>query len=85
MASGASTVGRILCHVETVSHRRDRPYQSDAWVLREIQTAGLPGDAVARLEGRHRSIGGNALRADVLATKDGLVSNLSLGMGVAGA
>ena len=34
---------------------------------------------------RHASIGGNALRAAVLGANDGLVSNLSLVMGVAGA
>src|SRR5688500_841490 len=34
---------------------------------------------------RHASIGGNALRASVLGANDGLVSNLSLIMGVAGA
>jgi VIT1/CCC1 family predicted Fe2+/Mn2+ transporter len=34
---------------------------------------------------RHRTIGGNALRAAVLGANDGLVSNLSLVMGVAGA
>jgi VIT1/CCC1 family predicted Fe2+/Mn2+ transporter len=45
---------------------------------------GLTGGALARLEGRHRS-GGNALRAAVLGANDGLVSNLSLVMGVAGA
>jgi vacuolar iron transporter family protein len=33
----------------------------------------------------HASIGGNALRASVLGANDGLVSNLSLVMGVAGA
>lgn len=59
--------------------------RSHARVLREIETAGLSGDALARLEGRHRSIGGNALRAAVLGANDGLVSNLSLVMGVAGA
>src|SRR5207245_9977274 len=37
------------------------------------------------LEGRHRSVGGNALRAAVLGANDGLCSNLSLVMGVAGA
>lgn len=36
-------------------------------------------------EGWHRSIGGNALRAAVLGANDGLVSNLSLVMGVVGA
>ena len=37
------------------------------------------------LESRHRNVGGNALRAAVLGANDGLVSNLSLVMGVAGA
>ena len=46
---------------------------------------GLSGEAVARLERRHRATGGNALRAAVLGVNDGLVSNLSLVMGVAGA
>jgi VIT1/CCC1 family predicted Fe2+/Mn2+ transporter len=45
---------------------------------------GLTGGELARLEGRHR-MGGNALRAAVLGANDGLVSNLSLVMGVAGA
>ncbi len=46
---------------------------------------GLAGDSLARLEGRHRGGGGNALRAAVLGANDGLVSNLCLLMGVAGA
>ncbi len=46
---------------------------------------GLPGQTLAKLEGRHRAGGGNALRAAVLGANDGLVSNLSLVMGVAGA
>jgi len=46
---------------------------------------GLSGGMLASLEGRHRSVGGNALRAAVLGANDGLVSNLSLVMGVAGA
>ena len=45
----------------------------------------LSGATLARLEGRHRGMGGNALRAAVLGANDGLVSNLSLVMGVAGA
>jgi VIT1/CCC1 family predicted Fe2+/Mn2+ transporter len=48
-------------------------------------TGGLPGGSVAQLEGRHRASGGNALRAAVLGANDGLVSILSLTMGVAGA
>ena len=46
---------------------------------------GLAGPALARLEGRHRGTAGNALRAAVLGANDGLVSNLSLVMGIAGA
>lgn len=49
------------------------------------QVRGLSGDALAQLEGRHRAMGGNALRAAVLGANDGLLSNLSLVMGVAGA
>ncbi|WP_435347165.1 VIT1/CCC1 transporter family protein [Haloarchaeobius sp. HRN-SO-5] len=46
---------------------------------------GAEGGVLARLEGRHRATSGNALRAAVLGANDGLVSNLSLVMGVAGA
>jgi VIT1/CCC1 family predicted Fe2+/Mn2+ transporter len=48
-------------------------------------TSGLPGGSIAQLEGRHRASGGNALRAAVLGANDGLLSVLSLVMGVAGA
>jgi VIT1/CCC1 family predicted Fe2+/Mn2+ transporter len=48
-------------------------------------TGGMSGGAVAQLEGRHKAGGGNALRAAVLGANDGLVSILSLTMGVAGA
>jgi VIT1/CCC1 family predicted Fe2+/Mn2+ transporter len=51
----------------------------------EASSGGLTGSAIARLEGRHRGMAGNALRAAVLGANDGLVSNLSLVMGVAGA
>jgi VIT1/CCC1 family predicted Fe2+/Mn2+ transporter len=53
--------------------------------IRQFSSGGLEGSAVAQIEGRHRSAGGNALRAAVLGANDGLVSNLSLVMGVAGA
>lgn len=43
------------------------------------------GGTYAALEGRHGAGGGNALRATVLGVNDGLVSNTSLVMGVAGA
>jgi VIT1/CCC1 family predicted Fe2+/Mn2+ transporter len=40
---------------------------------------------LAQIEGRHRARSGNALRAAVLGASDGLLSNFSLVMGVAGA
>ncbi len=63
--------------------------RSHARLLETIADAsggsGVEGGVLARLEGRHRATSGNALRAAVLGANDGLVSNLSLVMGVAGA
>ena len=53
--------------------------------IEETPGQGAEGGVLARLEGRHRATSGNALRAAVLGANDGLVSNLSLVMGVAGA
>jgi VIT1/CCC1 family predicted Fe2+/Mn2+ transporter len=50
-----------------------------------IGQGGAEGRLLARFEGRHRAVGGNALRAAVLGANDGLVSNFCLIMGVAGA
>ncbi|HVP03804.1 MAG TPA: VIT1/CCC1 family protein [Solirubrobacteraceae bacterium] len=47
--------------------------------------SGVAGAALGRFEGRHRAASGNALRAAVLGANDGLLSNFSLVMGVAGA
>jgi len=52
-------------------------------ILNNSQTVSVSN--LARFEKRHRSVGGNALRAAVLGGNDGLVSNFSLVMGVAGA
>jgi VIT1/CCC1 family predicted Fe2+/Mn2+ transporter len=62
--------------------------RSHARVLQSIiggTRGGLEGSALAQLEGRHRASSGNALRAAVLGASDGLLSNFSLVMGVAGA
>jgi VIT1/CCC1 family predicted Fe2+/Mn2+ transporter len=60
--------------------------RSHARVLQLIAgRTGMEGSTLARIEGRHPAVGGNALRAAVLGANDGLVSNLSLVMGVAGA
>ena len=56
-------------------------------ILRSLveNQAKVSGTELARFEKRHRTVGGNALRAAVLGGNDGLVSNFSLVMGVAGA
>jgi VIT1/CCC1 family predicted Fe2+/Mn2+ transporter len=60
--------------------------RSHARLFRELAHGrGVEGGAIARIEGRHRGSGGNQLRAAVLGANDGLVSNLSISMGVAGA
>ena len=66
----------------------DADERSHARILRHItrtSPGGIEGSELARIEGRHRGTQGNALRAAVLGANDGLVSNLSLVMGVAGA
>jgi VIT1/CCC1 family predicted Fe2+/Mn2+ transporter len=56
-------------------------------ILKNIlhHSTNISGSNLARFEKRHRSVGGNALRAAVLGGNDGLVSNFSLVMGIAGA
>lgn len=56
-------------------------------ILRSIleKEERVTGAQLARFEKRHRSVGGNAIRAAVLGGNDGLVSNFSLVMGIAGA
>jgi vacuolar iron transporter family protein len=53
--------------------------------LQSSTKGGIAGPLLAQFEGRHRSAGGNELRAAVLGASDGLTSDLSLVMGVAGA
>ncbi|HQT23658.1 MAG: rubrerythrin family protein [Sphingobacteriales bacterium 17-39-43] len=56
-------------------------------ILRTIleKETKVTGTQLSRFESRHRSVGGNAIRAAVLGGNDGLVSNFSLVMGIAGA
>ncbi len=74
---------------EALAHNLPADERSHARVFRELGRASLSvvgAGGIARVEGRHRFAGsGNALRAAVLGANDGLVSNLSLVMGVAGA
>jgi vacuolar iron transporter family protein len=91
----------ILPSVQTMEQKGSKSYssqkdtggmvreeQSHAFLINQItgsMRGGFEGGVLAQLEGRHRATGGNALRAAVLGDNDGLVSNLSLVMGVAGA
>jgi VIT1/CCC1 family predicted Fe2+/Mn2+ transporter len=94
---GSGTVVPIIANQEAAdaeryAHTSDRAAgmtadeQSHSRMLQAISGGrGVEGPMIARLEGRHRAAGGNALRAAVLGANDGLLSNLSLVMGVAGA
>ncbi|MGA8400970.1 MAG: VIT1/CCC1 transporter family protein [Stellaceae bacterium] len=62
----------------------ERSHNRVVQALASTFPAGATGGMLAQIEGRHRA-GGNALRAAVLGANDGLVSNFSLVMGVAGA
>lgn len=53
-------------------------------ILKRKQHKGN-GKLLSQFEGKHKTIGGNELRAAVLGANDGLISNLSLVMGIAGA
>ena len=80
--------GQYDAQAEAVAGGLPAAERSHARVVQAIESStpgGLQGSALARLEGRHRAMGGNALRAAVLGANDGLVSNLSLVMGIAGA
>jgi VIT1/CCC1 family predicted Fe2+/Mn2+ transporter len=83
-AAGHGYAGQAEAH----GTRQAGQERSHARLLRAIAgpgAGGLAGRTLAQVEGRHRTAGGNALRAAVLGANDGLVSNLSLVMGVAGA
>jgi vacuolar iron transporter family protein len=75
---------------QTDAHDTQLPVEerSHARLLEAIASpthAGMDGNTLAQIEGRHRTAGGNSLRAAVLGASDGLLSNMSLVMGVAGA
>jgi len=87
MAQEQRDSGQYEGQPEAVAAGLDAAERSHDRVVQAVATGlpgGLSGSSLARLEGRHRT-GGNALRAAVLGANDGLISNLSLVMGVAGA
>ena len=71
--------------VEASQFSTDEKSHARLLTMASQSSGGLAGGSIAQLEGRHRAGGGNALRAAVLGANDGLVSILSLTMGVAGA
>jgi VIT1/CCC1 family predicted Fe2+/Mn2+ transporter len=71
---------------ETAATSMTTEEHAHARVLRAILAkTGMGAASFVRTEKDHRRLGGNALRAAVLGSNDGLSSNLSLVMGVAGA
>lgn len=71
---------------ETAATAMTSEEHAHARVLRTILAkTGMGAASFVRTEKGHRRVGGNALRAAVLGANDGLSSNLSLVMGVAGA
>lgn len=75
---------RMILATVASQERHDRSHAS---IVRSMMRRSEPsnGPTLARVEGRHRNVGINALRAAVLGANDGLCSNLALVMGVAGA
>jgi VIT1/CCC1 family predicted Fe2+/Mn2+ transporter len=80
----SNNVSKARIRTQTIPSLSDHAHVS---ILRNLlqHNKHLAGPQLARFEKQHRSVGGNALRAAVLGGNDGLVSNFSLVMGVAGA
>lgn len=70
---------------EAVNMPADERSHARIFTTLSESSTGVEGKSLARIEGKHRASGGNALRAGVLGANDGLVSVFNLVMGVAGA
>lgn len=80
----ATSIGKARKNTGTPSSISDTAHVKILETILE-NNPKIAGNALSRFEKRHRSVGGNALRAAVLGGNDGLVSNFSLVMGIAGA
>ena len=80
---GTEAVLPLMLRNEANEADRYRKQGSEATETMAAQEAAA-GRTIARTEGRHRADVGGALRATVFGVNDGLVSNFSLVMGVAG-
>lgn len=89
--AGQETRDRAVYDSQRESRSTAMPHQERYHARLLSRLSGLrlgrawDGGVYSRLEGRHGAGGGNALRAAVLGANDGLMSTLSLVMGVAGA
>jgi VIT1/CCC1 family predicted Fe2+/Mn2+ transporter len=84
--SGAEDMYRGDAVAEAAGLIEDEREHAKIFGLLASPRNGVRGAIIGRIESRHRTLGGgNALRAAVLGANDGLVSNLALVMGVAGA
>ena len=93
LISQLANVEAIICD-HTIRHKIKNKEELSGFeslhlkiLLNTMESGGvaLRGNLLSKFEGKHKSIEGNELRAAVLGANDGLVSNLSLVMGVAGA
>jgi VIT1/CCC1 family predicted Fe2+/Mn2+ transporter len=73
IAQGEKITGLENIHLNIIQHLSAR------------ENMNVSCNVLSKFEGKHKSMGGNELRAAVLGANDGLLSNLSLVMGVAGA
>jgi VIT1/CCC1 family predicted Fe2+/Mn2+ transporter len=84
--TGAASMYRGDAVAEAAGLIEDETSHSRIFNVLGAPRRGVKGSVIGRLETRHRALGGgNALRAAVLGANDGLVSNLALVAGVAGA
>lgn len=87
MDTEKSLANSVIRQKEKTKSKISGNEDSHVKILRSIldNETRIAGTQLARFEKRHRSVGGNAIRAAVLGGNDGLVSNFSLVMGIAGA
>jgi predicted membrane protein (TIGR00267 family) len=86
MDTEKSLSNAVLVNKRKMNMETDGNETNHVKILRSLlEQDSTYGNNIARFEKGHKSVGGNALRAAVLGGNDGLVSNFSLVMGVAGA
>lgn len=87
METEKSISNAVIVTKKQLSHDLTGAESNHVKILRSILDSEqkVTGAHISKFESRHRSVGGNAIRAAVLGGNDGLVSNFSLVMGIAGA